>query len=170
MRDRHLVAEVDPPERRAERKRQKRDEREPWIELDADSACADDDDRLAEGDDDHEPMPLDEVRRRDDEALGRGEPRCDPQHHGSQGPEDPLRVTTESTAHEHDARSAHVVGHEPKDRGHLRDRRALAYMPAWMSTTTRYARPNASPSPSNAVGIASATTRKPPMPPIKRSR
>ena len=41
--------------------------------------------------------------------------------------------------------------------------------PAWMSTTSRYASPNATPPSPNAVGTASETIRNPAMPPSNRS-
>ena len=51
---------------------------QPEIERNADRTRTDDDDRLAERDDDHETMPLAEVLRGDDEALGAREPGREP--------------------------------------------------------------------------------------------
>src|SRR4249919_3212035 len=73
-----LVTEVQPPESRTQRERQERHEHQPEIDGDSGSSRADDDDRLPEHDDDHEPVPLDEVLCGDDEALGAREPRGDP--------------------------------------------------------------------------------------------
>jgi hypothetical protein len=119
-----LVAEVDPPQRRAEREREQRDEDEPDIQVEVCGAGAEDDDGLAERDDDHETVTLHEVRRSDDETLDAREARGHPQQDGRERPQRPLDVAAQCAAHEHEHRSRQVEGDDSQDRRNLPRRRA----------------------------------------------
>ena len=104
MLDGFLVAEVEPPQRRAQREREQRDDGEIEIQRTPDRPGADDDDRLAERDNDDEPVPLAEVLGSDDESFGAREPRREPEQEGCAGPQELLRAAAEGAAQEDEAR------------------------------------------------------------------
>ena len=121
---------------RREREREQGDQGEAGIER-RPGGHADDDDRLAQRDDDHEAVPLDEVLRRDDEAFGAREPGREPEESAA-SPRACPALARPCPADEHEHRGGEVERHDPKNRRRPRRRRCLfAYMPACRTTTTR---------------------------------
>lgn len=90
-----------------------------------DGTGTDDDNRLAERDDDHQPVTLDEVRRSDHEAFGGRHPRRHPEDSRCQRPDDPLDVPTQYPADEHEPCGRNVERHHPENRSDLGKRGSL---------------------------------------------
>ena len=119
-----LVAEVGPPQRCAQAQREEGRDDQPAVDRQAGGAGADDDDRLAEGDDHDQAVTLDEVRDADDEALDRRHPGREPEHRRADRPQHPLRIAAEGAADQDEDRGEDVEGSDPEYSPDLRDRGA----------------------------------------------
>ena len=109
-----LVGEVRPPERRAQREPEDRDQAQLEADLGASRPHSQDDDRLAEHDDHDEAVPLDEVRRRDLEALHARDVGHEPEGDRRRDDERPLELVVHEPGRNEHQRGCDVVGNDAR--------------------------------------------------------
>jgi hypothetical protein len=166
-------AEVRPPQARAEEQAEHRGGDELGIDRQPGGADPDRHHRLADGDDDHEPVALDEVRRPDLEAalaLPVGDPRRRPLEDRGRRPEHRLGRPADRAATSTSPALKRLYGAMPRKAREDCADAVQRNSEAWTATTMKYPTPKARPLPSNASGTASASTRYPAMPPSRIAR